>query len=140
MVASPNAAVLSPAAHGTYTQGQLVRTSFSCAEAQGGPGISSCADSTGHSGGAGTTAGSLDTTTPRSHAYVVTATSRDGQTGTASIGYTVVPRPAQVLSGLSISPRNFRPAARGRTIRRNSRAGARITYRDSRVSRTLKED
>lgn len=136
-VGPPSAAVLSPAAHRIYTQGQAVRTSFSCAEAAAGPGISSCTDSTGHAGAAATNSGSLDTSTVGSHMYVVTATSSDGQTGKASIGYTVVQGPAPVLSRLSISPRKFRAAAtRGKTIVHNSNAGARISYRDSLPAQT----
>jgi hypothetical protein len=48
----------------------------------------------------------------------------------ASIGYTVVRRPAPTLSGLSISPRNFRAATRGKATIHNSHAGSLISYRD----------
>ncbi len=82
----PTASISSPAAGGSYEQGAVVPTSFSCAEGAEGPGIKSCTDSGGGSG----TSGTLDTSTAGAHTYTVTATSKDGQTGTATIDYTVV--------------------------------------------------
>jgi hypothetical protein len=82
----PSASIAAPIDGGTYTLGQAVATTFSCAEGTGGPGIGSCTDSTGGSA----PGGSLDTSSVGAHSYTVTATSIDGQTATATIHYTVV--------------------------------------------------
>jgi NHL repeat len=90
VVGPPTAQIASPADHQTFNQGQSVPTAFSCTEAAGGPGIASCADPNGGLG----TSGTLDTSSTGAHSYTVTATSKDGQTGTATIHYTVVSQPA----------------------------------------------
>ena len=86
----PSASIGKPAAGQTYNLGQVVATSFSCSDASGAPGIQSCIDSNGASGGSG----ALDTSTVGPHSYTVTATSTDGQTGTASVSYTVLGPPS----------------------------------------------
>jgi hypothetical protein len=81
----PTAAINSPGG-GTYDLGQVVPTSFSCADPQG-PGISSCTDNNGGSG----TSGDLNTSVAgASETYTVTATSKDGDKATKSITYSVV--------------------------------------------------
>jgi hypothetical protein len=80
----PTATITTPANNQAYKIGQPVPTAFSCADDPNGPGIQSCTDSAGSA-----SPGQLDTSKPGTFTYTVTATSKDGQTGTAKITYTV---------------------------------------------------
>lgn len=94
-VGAPTATINAPQpGDTTYTIGAPVPTHFSCTDSQYAPGIAGCFDSNG--GKAPT--GSLDTVTVGKHTYSVTATSRDGQSSTASIEYTVTRIPTRVTA------------------------------------------
>lgn len=86
VAADPTVLITSPLDGQTYTQGQIVPTSFTCTDGTDGTGIATCVDSNNGSG----TAGTLDTSTTGPHTYTVTATSADGFTGSRSISYNVV--------------------------------------------------
>jgi hypothetical protein len=73
----------------TYQLGQTVDSSFTCTDGAGGPGLSWCADQGAR--GSGTT---LDTSTPGSHTFTVTAASRDGLSSSVTVSYTVAAPPA----------------------------------------------
>jgi acetyl esterase/lipase len=127
---SPSATITQPRSGGSYSVGQVVKTSFSCAEGRGGPGLASCRDSAGAASGSG----KLDTREPGTHTYRVTAVSSDGLQRTATISYEVKP---PELSRLSVSPRRFRAATHGPAIAH--RGGLKISYRDSLAARTTFE-
>lgn len=85
--APPTASIATPVDGATYTQGQAIGVSFTCAEGTGGPGIASCVDQDGRPSGM-----PLDTAASGPYTLTVTATSKDGLTSRTSVAYTVVPR------------------------------------------------
>ena len=88
----PSALISSPLNGGTYVVGEAVSTAFACSEGTGGPGLSSCNDSSGADTASGGN-GRLDTSAAGNHTYTVTAVSASGLTSSSSISYTVVPSP-----------------------------------------------
>jgi hypothetical protein len=81
----------------------VVHTAFACSEASGGPGIVTCADSTGTQAAPGASqsksaSGVLDTSSPGPHTYTVTVASADGMTGSTAIPYTVAAAPSISIS------------------------------------------
>src|SRR5262249_14766944 len=79
-----------------FNQGEVVPTTFTCAEGTDGPGLESCADDNGTSTTSGGT-GHLDTSQPGHFTYTVTAVSEDGLTKSTDIDYTVAGPPSATI-------------------------------------------
>jgi hypothetical protein len=81
--APPIISIAAPASGHSYTFGKIVTARYSCADGTGGPGIRSCK-------GTVSKRAPIDTETPGTNKFTVTATSEDGQTVTKKVTYKVV--------------------------------------------------
>lgn len=117
---SPTATIAQPQSGASYTVGQTVNTQFACQEGWGGPGISSCRDSSG----ASAPGGNLDTSRAGRRTYTVTAVSADGLSSTAEIAYAVKPRK---LTRFSLHPGRLHAATHGPSV--VGRGGMKISFR-----------
>jgi hypothetical protein len=84
---APSATILSPGLDQIFAVGQVVSPNYSCADASGGPGLSSC-------NGTVPNGGQLSTSTLGPHTFSVTAVSRDGMSTTVFANYTVAGPPS----------------------------------------------
>jgi hypothetical protein len=94
-VAGPPTVTISPGSGATYTQNEVVPTTFSCAGTDD-PANPTCFDSNGSTSGSG----ELNTSTTGSHTYTVTATSTDTDLPpvTKTITYTVAGAPGASIT------------------------------------------
>ncbi|MGH2859082.1 MAG: hypothetical protein ACRDMJ_16530 [Solirubrobacteraceae bacterium] len=92
----PTASITSPANGATYAVEQTVDSSFGCTESAGGTGMSSCLDQNGDPSGR-----PVDTRTAGAYRFTITATSKDGLTGSASVVYTVASHPSASIAAPS---------------------------------------
>ncbi len=81
---APNVSITAPGAGANYTEGEVVDADYHCTDGKVGPGIASCTDSENVG-----TGNPIDTSTPGTYTFTVTAMSEDGQTSTGSVTYTV---------------------------------------------------
>jgi virginiamycin B lyase len=92
VAAPPSASIAAPTSGHVYTQGELVTAKFACTEGAYGSGLASCDDSNA-TATAGGGSGHLSTTALGAHTYTVSAVSKDGQSMSTAIAYTVVRPP-----------------------------------------------
>jgi predicted outer membrane repeat protein len=79
---TPNATITSPTNHATFTQGTVVTAAYSCSEAALRSLIASCTGNVAQGA-------AIDTSTPGSHTFTVTAIDDQGLLATAAVQYTV---------------------------------------------------
>jgi chitodextrinase len=91
-----NVAITTPGNHATYAQGQPVSAAYACSPG-GAVGLSSCT-------GPVPSGQAIDTSTPGSHSFTVSGTDVWGQTGSATVTYTVIGKPAAAFSESPATP------------------------------------
>ncbi len=90
----PAVSITTPAEGAHYKPGEAVDASYSCSEGAGGPGLRPGAE-----GCSGTVAnGSAIDTSPGAHEFTVLATSKDGQTASKTVKYTVAGNPTVTVT------------------------------------------
>jgi hypothetical protein len=127
VIAAPSASITSPADGSTFTFAQAVSASYTCADANGGPGIASCT-------GPVANGAVVDTSHPGSFSFTVTATSKDGQSATKTAGYAVLKAPT-VLNAQPLTVSQTPAAAKDRRAR--AKAHPATTALTGKVAATL---
>jgi hypothetical protein len=92
---APSISITTPADGASYRQGQKVTARYSCADPDGTADVASCSGpvASGHN---------IDTSTPGSHSFNVSATDRAGNSGSKTVTYTVkAAKPTITTSGRS---------------------------------------
>lgn len=97
--APPSVVISSPGNGGSYTQGTTINASYSCT-AGAGTTLSSCTGSV-------TNGAAINTRTPGTHEFTVTATDSDGQDGAQSLTYAVTAK-LPSITHLSQTHRHWR--------------------------------
>lgn len=135
VAAPPSVRISSPKLGAAFAAGTVVHSEFACTEGTAGPGISGCTDQSGNPSGT-----RLDTHTPGPHTLTVTATSKDGLTGTLTVTYSVTSSSSRALrlSRLHVVPRRFHPARSGpsTTPHPGTGTGTIISYADTQPAST----
>ena len=93
--AAPSIAITTPTGGATYAPGQVVKAQYTCADEDGGSGVSSCQ-------GPVADGGAIDTGSTGSYGFTVTATDKAGNTTSLTHDYTVagsVPSPNCTIKG-----------------------------------------
>jgi hypothetical protein len=98
-IPAPTATIGVPADGASYALGSVVSTSFSCVDADEGPGIESCLDANGKA-----VSQPLDTSTLGPHTVTVIATSKDGRSASVTSHYTVVAVPSADSTPKGVAP------------------------------------
>jgi hypothetical protein len=100
VIGNPTITIAAPINHATFAYGQKVKARYTCTEAAGGPGLSTCqgSDANGDNINAGRP---IDTKDAGEQSLTVTAISNDGAIVTDTVNYKV--RPDNQLTGVKVT-------------------------------------